>query len=224
MKCARSYWNNFTWLPLISTLSNNEGKVLLTYITRKTHGPAPIRRFQYDFGPVQARSRLRFCVYIIFFCDVMDLTLIADVNNGWSKCIIPLGSKIYARNIPLSIYPLFRNFLTYCIYRVVKRMQNGCPGLCRSNALRFGADRAIRNQRWNCSGPCLTTAIWRCHSPFSQWRCSFERKMRSHWLKFLWHCHVTVVKQGPVMHASPCLGVLITQRFIEIMLPISSTP
>ena len=33
---------------------------------------------------------------------------------------------------------------------------------------------------------CLTTAIWRCCKNSSQWQCSFQCKLRSHWLKFLW--------------------------------------
>ena len=48
------------------------------------------------------------------------------------------------------------------------------------------------------AGPSLTTAIWRCRNPFSQWRRSFQRKLHSHWLKFLRQHHVAVVKQGPV--------------------------
>ena len=28
-------------------------------------------------------------------------------------------------------------------------------------------------------------AIWRCRNPFSQWQRSFQRKLRSHWLKFV---------------------------------------
>ena len=46
-------------------------------------------------------------------------------------------------------------------------------------------------------GPCLITAIWRCRKPFSRWQHSFQRKLRSHWLKFLWQHHVTIVRQGP---------------------------
>ena len=48
-----------------------------------------------------------------------------------------------------------------------------------------------------CAGSCQTTVIWRCHKPFSQWQRSFQRKLRSHWLKFLWQHHVAAVRQGP---------------------------
>ena len=34
-------------------------------------------------------------------------------------------------------------------------------------------------------GPCITTAIWRCRNPFSQWQRSLQWKLRSHWLKLL---------------------------------------
>ena len=46
------------------------------------------------------------------------------------------------------------------------------------------------------SGIWLTTMIWRCRKPFGQWQRSFQRKLRSHWLKFLRQRHVAVVKQG----------------------------
>ena len=46
-------------------------------------------------------------------------------------------------------------------------------------------------------GPCLTTAIWRFRKNSSQWQCSFQRKLHSHWLKLLRQRHVAVVRQGP---------------------------
>ena len=49
------------------------------------------------------------------------------------------------------------------------------------------------------AGPCHTTAIWRCRKPFSQWQRSFQRKLRSHWLKFLRQRHVAVLRQGPCL-------------------------
>ena len=44
-------------------------------------------------------------------------------------------------------------------------------------------------------GPCLTTAILR--NPSNQWQRSFQRKLRSHWLKLLRQRHVAVVRQSP---------------------------
>ena len=46
-------------------------------------------------------------------------------------------------------------------------------------------------------GPCLTTEIWRCRKPFSQWQRSFQRNLHSLWLKFLRQRRVAVVRQGP---------------------------
>ena len=46
------------------------------------------------------------------------------------------------------------------------------------------------------AGPCPTTAIWRCHNNSSQWQHSFQWKLRSHWLKFLWQ-HRRSSKTGP---------------------------
>ena len=62
-------------------------------------------------------------------------------------------------------------------------------------------------------GPCLTTAIWRCHKNSSQWQRSFQWKLHSHWLKFLWQHHVAVVRQGPVLpyyqlHPWDCISVI----------------
>ena len=46
------------------------------------------------------------------------------------------------------------------------------------------------------TGPCLTTAIWRCLKSFSQWQRSFQRKLRSLWLNVLWQRYVVVGRQG----------------------------
>ena len=47
-------------------------------------------------------------------------------------------------------------------------------------------------------GPCLATAIW-CF-PYSQWQCSFQRKLHSLGLKFLGQHHVAVVIQALLWH------------------------
>ena len=49
---------------------------------------------------------------------------------------------------------------------------------------------------WN-TGLCLTIVTWRCRKNFSQRECSFHRKLRCHWLKFLRQRHIAVVRQGP---------------------------
>ena len=50
------------------------------------------------------------------------------------------------------------------------------------------------------SGPCLSTAIWRCRKNSSQWQRSFQWKLYSYWLKFLRQRHFEVVRQGPGVH------------------------
>ena len=47
------------------------------------------------------------------------------------------------------------------------------------------------------SGPCITNVIATRRKNFSQWHRSFQRKLRSHWLKFLRHIAITLVIQGP---------------------------
>ena len=44
--------------------------------------------------------------------------------------------------------------------------------------------------------PYIATTIWRCRKNFSQLQCSFQWKLRPHWLKFLRPCHIAVVIQG----------------------------
>ena len=46
-------------------------------------------------------------------------------------------------------------------------------------------------------GPCITNVFATCRKNFSQWHRSFQRKLRSHWLKFLRHVAITLVIQGP---------------------------
>ena len=46
-------------------------------------------------------------------------------------------------------------------------------------------------------GPCITNVLATRRKNFSQWHRSFQRKLRSHWLKFLRHVAITLVIQGP---------------------------
>ena len=48
-------------------------------------------------------------------------------------------------------------------------------------------------------GPCITNVFATRRKNFSQWHRSFQRKLRSHWLKFLRHVAKTLVIQGPVL-------------------------
>ena len=47
-------------------------------------------------------------------------------------------------------------------------------------------------------GPCITNVFATRRKNFSQWHRSFQRKLRSHWLKFLRHVAITLIIQGPV--------------------------
>ena len=58
-----------------------------------------------------------------------------------------------------------------------------------------------KTSKW--PGHYLTTAIWRFHNYFSQWQRSFQRKLRSHWLKCLRQYHVAVAKQGAMTGSFP---------------------
>ena len=48
-------------------------------------------------------------------------------------------------------------------------------------------------------GPCITNVFATRRKNFSQWHHSFQRKLLSHWLKFLRHVAITLVIQGPVL-------------------------
>ena len=45
--------------------------------------------------------------------------------------------------------------------------------------------------------PCITNVFATRRNNFSQWYRSFQRKLLSHWLKFLRHVAITLVIQGP---------------------------
>ena len=47
-------------------------------------------------------------------------------------------------------------------------------------------------------GPCITNVFATRRKNFSKWHRSFQRKLLSHWLKFLRHVAITLVIQGPV--------------------------
>ena len=49
-------------------------------------------------------------------------------------------------------------------------------------------------------GPCITNVFATRRKNISQWHRSFQRKLRSHWLKFLRHVAITLVIQGSVFH------------------------
>ena len=50
------------------------------------------------------------------------------------------------------------------------------------------------------TGPCITNVFATRRKNFSQWHRSFQRKLLSHWLKFLRHVAITLVIQGPGLY------------------------
>ena len=64
------------------------------------------------------------------------------------------------------------------------------------------------------TGPCITNVFATRRKNFSQWYRSFQRKLLSHWLKFLRHVAITLVIQGPgpLWGESTSAGGLPSQR------------
>ena len=62
----------------------------------------------------------------------------------------------------------------------------------------FGWYKLSQNwqKHWD-TGPCITNVFATCRKNFSQWHRSFQRKLRTHWLKFLRHVAITLVIQDP---------------------------
>ena len=56
-----------------------------------------------------------------------DCDVLADVDNGWGECIVPIGSEIYAWNVRLDSPLILSYFLNYFIFHVKKGIKNGCP-------------------------------------------------------------------------------------------------
>ena len=67
-------------------------------------------------------------------------------------------------------------------------------------------------------GPCITNVFAIRRKNFSQWYRSFQRKLLSHWLKFLRHVAITLVIQGPGrrFHVMTSSCNIRTLRFMRI--------
>ena len=81
----------------------------------------------------------------------------------------------------------------------------------------------IRTMQSEVSGPCITNVFATRRKNFSQWHRSFQRKLLSHWLKFLRHVAITLVIQGPgfttnlcclpsMNHFPQCIGILLMTK------------
>ena len=64
-------------------------------------------------------------------------------------------------------------------------------------------------------GPCITNVFATRRKNFSQWHRSFQRKLLSHWLKFLRHVAITLVIQGPGHSCRAVIILLLHEMFME---------
>ena len=62
------------------------------------------------------------------------------------------------------------------------------------------------------TGPCITTVFATRRKNFSQWYRSFQRKLLSHWLKFLRHVAITLVIQGPGLFVQNIVWLLSNEQ------------
>ena len=61
-------------------------------------------------------------------------------------------------------------------------------------------------------GPCIINVFATRRKNFSQWHRSFQRKLLSHWLKFLRHVAITLVIQDPVTQEAFSCHAIIMKR------------
>ena len=66
-------------------------------------------------------------------------------------------------------------------------------------------------------GSCITNVFATRRKNFCQWHRSFQRKLLSHWLKFLRHVAITLVIQGPEMLRLIVLFCLVRHMSIMMM-------
>ena len=66
----------------------------------------------------------------------------------------------------------------------------------------------------NLPGPCITNVFATRRKNFSQWHRSFQRKLLSHWLKFLRLVAITLVIQGPGVYVCVSRLLLISMWYV----------
>ena len=79
-----------------------------------------------------------------------------------------------------------------CIFRQCRQLTNISP--CEKLMNFYNG---VSAERHHYPGPCITNVFATRRKNFSQWHRSFQRKLRSHCLKFLRHVAITLVIQGP---------------------------
>ena len=82
-----------------------------------------------------------------------------------------------------------------------RERQDACSTVCsdsqQSCPFMMGIQRSLMDYLHDGPGPCITNVFATRRKNFSQWHRSFQRKLRSHWLKVLRHVAITLVIQGP---------------------------
>ena len=88
----------------------------------------PIGRFRNDFRPIYVCSQWVLCVAIVMSWSEWDCDVIADVDNGWGKCVVPIGVDIYAWNVRFDSGLIMSCFLVYLKFRVMHTVVCRVPG------------------------------------------------------------------------------------------------
>ena len=126
IKFATSHWNISSDYRDINTVKNSWFRPCTGWnrVVR-----APIRRLKNDFDSIQARSQwgsLRcYLIHLWRHKVAWDCDAIADVDNGWGECVIPIGDEIYAWSLRFTSYFVLLSW-SFCI-PCYKRIKNACP-------------------------------------------------------------------------------------------------
>ena len=100
--------------------------------------------------------------------------------------------------------------IVHAWWRHDMEMPSTLLALCEGNPLGTGGSPHKR------PGPCITNVFATRRKNFSQWYRSFQRKLLSHWLKFLRHVAITLVIQGPVMQSIGVFFVISRNKLSNI--------
>ena len=111
-----------------------------------------------------------------------------SVTTMFITSLIVHPIRIYLTHLSMSLWPIIYNniwthgSMTSCIF---------------SNQTCFSTEAGLVAKYVSSPGPCITNVFATRRKNISQWHRSFQRKLRSHWLKFLRHVAITLVIQGP---------------------------
>ena len=119
------------------------------------------------------------------------------------RMILLMDAKIWMTSsiIMFAVRPIF-------IQDSIFKMSSDSPGIVNRMQLRPGVTGLHTRDLWSVApgtppcqnlqpGSCITNVIATCRKNFSQWHRSFQRKLRSHWLKIFATCRNNVSNTGP---------------------------